>query len=77
MLSDMEMRIFESERMGRAREEMPSNGVIQAGHGPVGPHENIGGGANDTIDGGDYHNEGHSGKGKSKHHHHQKKKKRT
>ena len=63
MLSDMEMRIFESETMGRARKEMPSNGVIQAGHGPVVRHENVGGGANDTIDGGDYHKEGHSGKG--------------
>ena len=52
MISDTERIIAESEAKAKAKKEMASHGAIQAERGPV-VHDNVGGGANDTIDGGE------------------------
>ena len=57
MIPAIEKIMAESEAKAKAKKEMASHGAIQAGHGnkngPVVHHENVGGGANDTIDGGE------------------------
>merc|ERR1719460_2899974 len=55
----LERIIAEAEAKAKAKKEMGSHGAIQAGLGPVVHNENIGGGANETIDG-----QGEGGAGK-------------
>ena len=54
VLTGLERTIAEAAAKAKAKEKMQSYGAIQggyAGHAPVVRHENIGGGANETIDG--------------------------
>ena len=53
MISDTERIIAESEAKAKAKKEMASHGPVVHNDGPVVHHEIIGGGANDTIDGGE------------------------
>ena len=59
LLPGLERIIAEAEAKAKAKKEMGSHGAIQAGLGPVVHNENIGGGANETIDG-----QGEGGAGK-------------
>merc|ERR1711909_39027 len=51
--SDTERIIAMSKAKAKAKKQMASHGLIQAGHGPLVHHEIVGGGANHTIDGGE------------------------
>ena len=53
MIPAIEKIMAESEAKAKAKKEMASHGAIQAKRGPVVHIDNVGGGANDTIDGGE------------------------
>ena len=53
MISAFERSVAKAQAIAKARKKLKSHGLIQAGHAPiVRQDEPVGGGANDTIDGG-------------------------
>ena len=70
VLTGLEKTIAEAAAKAKAKEKMQSYGAIQggyAGHAPVVRHENIGGGANETIDGQIQGEKGRDANGRTEH----------